>query len=47
MVVFPIFIVLGHVGRSPRLDTVIRAVFVALLAVMAVLFAISYTAAGV
>lgn len=43
MVVFPIFIVLAMVGRSPRLDQTIRTVFIASLAILATLYAFSFT----
>jgi len=40
MVIFPIFIVLGGAGRDHRADQIIRAVFVALLALMTAMFAL-------
>jgi hypothetical protein len=45
MVIFPIFIVLGWAGRSPRMDQAMRAVFIALLALMSAMLAARVTLA--
>lgn len=45
MLAFPIFIVLGMAGRSPRVDQTVRTVFTALLGIMALLFAARYSLA--
>ncbi|MGA9994738.1 MAG: mannosyltransferase family protein [Pyrinomonadaceae bacterium] len=45
MLAFPIFIVLGTAGRSPRFDQTVRAVFTALLGIMALLFAARFSLA--
>jgi hypothetical protein len=43
MVIFPIFFVLARVGRNPRVDQVIRAVFVGLLCLMTAMLAARIT----
>lgn len=45
MVIFPIYIALATVGKSKRIDQVIRLVFVALLALMTALFAAHFSIA--
>jgi Gpi18-like mannosyltransferase len=45
MVIFPIFIVLGWWGRSPRVDQAIRALFIALLSLMSAMLAARVTLA--
>jgi Gpi18-like mannosyltransferase len=47
MVVFPIFLVLALAGRRPLLDQTIRTVFIALMALMAALFAARFSLAMV
>jgi hypothetical protein len=47
MLIFPVFLVLSVAGRRPRLDQTIRAVFIALLALMAALFAARFSIAMV
>jgi hypothetical protein len=45
MVIFPVFIVLALAGRSPRVDQVIRSVFIGLLCLMTALLAARVTIA--
>jgi hypothetical protein len=45
MVVFPAFIVLAGVGRSPRTDQIIRAIFIVLLSLMSAMLAVRVTLA--
>ncbi|HEV2765627.1 MAG TPA: mannosyltransferase family protein [Pyrinomonadaceae bacterium] len=45
MVLFPVFMVLAVAGRRPRLDEIIRFVFVALLGLMLALFAAHFSLA--
>ena len=45
MIAFPIFLLLGEVGRSSLLDQIIRTVFVFVLGVMTLLFAINFSMA--
>jgi hypothetical protein len=47
MLIFPVFLVLSVAGRRPQLDQTIRAVFIALLALMAALFAARFSIAMV
>jgi FtsH-binding integral membrane protein len=44
-VCFPMFIALGATGRSPRVDTLIKVIFIALWGLMTVLFAGRFTMA--
>jgi len=44
-VCFPIFITLGELGRSTRIDQTIRIIFIALFALMTALFAARFTMA--
>jgi Gpi18-like mannosyltransferase len=45
MVIFPVFVVLAWVGRSPRADQIIRLVFIALLSLMSAMLAVRVTLA--
>jgi len=45
LVVFPMFIALAMLGKSERVDTTIRFVFITILAIMTALFAANYTIA--
>ena len=45
LVIFPIFIMLAGWGRSPRVDQMIRAAFIALLSLMSALFAAHFSIA--
>jgi Gpi18-like mannosyltransferase len=45
LVIFPVFIILGIWGRSPRFDQLIRVVFVALLSLMSAMLAVRVTLA--
>jgi hypothetical protein len=45
MIAFPIFILLAEAGRSSRLDQIIRSVFVFVLGVMTLLFALNFSTA--
>jgi hypothetical protein len=45
MVIFPVFIVLARMGRSPRLDQIIRTAFIALLGLLAALYAARFSLA--
>jgi hypothetical protein len=47
LVIFPVFLVLAKWGRQPQLDQTIRALFIALLALMAALFAARFSLAMV
>jgi hypothetical protein len=47
MVIFPVFMVLAVAGRHPKLDQTIRTIFIALLALMAALFAARFSLAMV
>ena len=44
-VCFPIFIALGDLGRSTRVDQIVRTVFIALFVLMTALFAARFTMA--
>jgi hypothetical protein len=45
MVVFPVYITLAIAGRQPKIDQVIRTVFLVLFALMSALFAAHFTLA--
>ncbi|HXD34524.1 MAG TPA: mannosyltransferase family protein [Pyrinomonadaceae bacterium] len=45
MVIFPVIILLGIWGRSPRLDQTIRVIFIALLSLMSAMLAVRVTLA--
>lgn len=45
MTIFPVFIVLAMAGRRPTVDQVIRTIFIALLSLMAALFAARFSIA--
>jgi hypothetical protein len=45
MVVFPVYMVLGTLGRHAKVDQMIRAVFLVLFALMSALFAAHFTLA--
>ena len=45
MVIFPVFMVLALAGRSPRVDQIIRTVFIALLCLMSAMLAMRVTLA--
>ena len=45
MVIFPVFMVLAMAGRSPRVDQIIRTVFIALLCLMSAMLAVRVTLA--
>lgn len=45
MVAFPIFFVLALAGQRPRVDQIIRALFISLLALMSALYALHFTLA--
>jgi hypothetical protein len=45
IVIFPVFIVLALAGRSPRVDQIIRMVFIALLCLMSAMLAVRVTLA--
>jgi hypothetical protein len=45
MVIFPVFMVLALAGRSPRVDQIIRTVFIALLCLMSAALAVRMTLA--
>lgn len=45
MVIFPVFIMLALCGRAPRLDQVVRLVFIALLSLMSAMLAMRVTLA--
>ncbi|HEY0006749.1 MAG TPA: hypothetical protein VGB17_18345 [Pyrinomonadaceae bacterium] len=47
MTIFPVFIVLARAGRGPRLDQTIRTIFIALLGLLAALFAARFSLAMV
>lgn len=47
MVIFPVFMMLAVVGRGPKVDQLIRAVFIALFSLMAALFAARFSLAMV
>lgn len=45
MVIFPVFIVLAWAGRSPRMDQIIRTIFIVLLSLMSAMLAVRVTLA--